>query len=168
MATKPRRGKNSPDLAPRTPVEEDPKSLLNQRSTTQDEQEALRSKDFRTINIDDLEMRIGLMARMVLEHYLRGKQLGPKDKCDIALRAISTLEGAKQEIVWRDELKKKPKTVDFELYAKERALKEQKLEKILLRRKEVKVLEAERAVQELQKQQLTTSTHNSEEENGET
>jgi len=149
--TKHKRGKGSMDVAARTPCDEDPKSLLNQRSTTLDEQLALGSKDFPLVNIDDLEMRIGLMARMVLEHYLRSKSLSPKDRCDIALRAISTLEGSKTEIVWRDNLKKKPKTVDFEVYAKERLIKEAKLEKILLRRKEVKVLQAEEALRELNK-----------------
>jgi len=149
--TKQRRGKGSIDLAPRTPCEEDPTSLLNKRSTTLDEQVALRSKEFRTVNIDDLEMRIGLMARIVLEHALRGNKLSPKDKCDVALRAISTLEGSKSEVVWRTELQKKPKTIDFELYSKERAIKEAKLEKILLRRKEVKVLQAEEALRELKK-----------------
>lgn len=145
------RGRDSNDLAPRTPCPEDPSSLLNQRSTTLDEQTALRSKDFHLINIDDLEMRIGLISRIVIEHALRGKLLSPKDKCDVALRAISTLEGSKQEITWRDDLKKKPKTIDFEVYSKERALKEQKLEKILLRRKEVRVLQAENALKELEK-----------------
>lgn len=144
----------STDVAPPSALKEDPSSILSRTSTTLDEQDALASRTFATVDINDLEMRIGLLARIILEHYLRSREMGAKEKCDVALRAITTLEGSKQEVTWRDELRKKPTKRSLEAYKRERADREERLKKILLRREEVRAAQAELALNSISKKDM--------------
>lgn len=136
------------DVAPPRPLPEAPESLLSKTSTILDEQEALRAVTFNTVNLAELEERIGLTARIILEHYLRtDKILAPKDKCDIAIRAITTLEGSKQEVTWRDRRLKEPPRKALSALKAEKERIADKLMKAALRKKEIQVMQAEAALQ---------------------
>jgi len=146
------------DVAKKTPIAEDPASILSKTSRTLDEQAALESRSFGIVNLDELEMRIGLQARTILEYFLRltreemrDLRVSIKDKADVALRAITTLEGSKQEIRWQDEMRKKPRRVSMTAYKKEREEKEKRLKSMLLRKKEVQIKQAEEALAEIER-----------------
>jgi hypothetical protein len=141
-----------PTTAPANPLPEDPDSLLSKTATVLNEQEALRAVNFNTINLEELEERIGLAARIVIEHYLRSAKLSPKDKCDIALRAVSTFEGSKQEVVWRDKRMRAPSKTTLLALRKEKEAITQKLLNAATRNKEIEVADAEVAVAELERQ----------------
>lgn len=128
---------------------EAPHSALSRTSTARDELDVLDAHTFDTINLEELEMKIGLAARIILEHSLRSKGLPPKDKCDIALRAITVLEGSKQEVTWRDELRKKPRRVTMKAYEAERRKVAAELLKVATRNKEVQVVQAEEALRRM-------------------
>lgn len=140
----------STDVAPPNPMPEAPNSLLSKTSTVLSEREALKLVTFESLNLPELEERIGLAARIVIEHYLRSSGLAPKDKCDIALRAISTLEGSRQEVTWRDERMKKPATSSLVALKAEKEKIASQLIDAALRKKEVKLVEAEKALKELE------------------
>ena len=141
------------DYAPPSPLEEDPDSLISKTSTTLEEQEALRALTFDTVDLAELEERIGIVARIVLEHYLRKpNMLGAKDKCDVALRAITTLEGSRQEVTWRDERLKKPKKVTMTAFKAEKEKAAEKLLKVAMRKKEIELKQAEMALEEIERQ----------------
>jgi len=154
------RALGSNDVAPSRALEEDPESLLNKTSTVLDEQEALRALTYDTVNLEELEARIGLASRIILEHYLRCTKLAAKDKCDIALRAITTLEGSKQEVVWRDKMMKKPSRVGLDALKKEKEKVAAKLLKAALRKKEIQVSHAEAALKEMGEKETAVEEQN--------
>jgi hypothetical protein len=135
------------DVTPAVPVPEAPDSIISRTAPALHEVAALDATALRDMfNIDELEMRIGLLSRIVIEHSLRNAQLSPREKADIALRAITVLEGSKQEVTWRDELARKPKPITIEAYKRERQERETRLKKMLLRKKEVQVRVGEEAL----------------------
>lgn len=128
-------------------MEEDPDSLLSKTSTTLDEQEALRAVTYNTVDLADLEERIGLASRIIIEHALRVKGgMSAKDKCDIALRAITTLEGSKQEVVWRDKRLKAPSRKTTVALKAEKEKIADRLLKVAMRNKELQIAHAEVAL----------------------
>ena len=141
------------DVAPARVMEEAPKSVLSRTSTIQDELDALDAKTYDTVNLEEVEMRIGLASRIVIEHALRSREarLSPREKCDIALRAITVLEGSRQEITWRDELRKRPQRKTIAALADERKKVADRIIKAAARRKEVQIAQAEEALKNLQK-----------------
>lgn len=138
------------DVAPPRTMEEDPDGLLSKTSTTQDEQRALDAKTYELADLAELEERIGIASRIVLEHALRipcrESGMTSKEKCDIALKAISTLEGTKQEVVWRERRMKKPTRVTVDALKKEKERVADRLMKVALRKKEVQLRQAEEAL----------------------
>lgn len=129
----------------------DPASLEN-KVTLQDEVDHLADDKLSLINIFEAEQRIGLMCRVVLEYGLRSRgKLTLREKMDFALRAITTLEGTKNTVEWREELRKRQVAPrDTATYARERAQIEQRLVGILTRRKELEKEDAERAIAALE------------------
>ncbi len=142
-----RRAVGQNDVADPRPMEEDPESLLSKTSTTLDEQEALRAVTYNTVDLGDLEERIGLASRIIIEHTLRSRGgMSKKDKCDIALRAITTLEGSKQEVVWRDKRLKAPSRTTTVALKAEKEKVANRLIKVALRNKELQIAHAEEAL----------------------
>jgi hypothetical protein len=140
------------DLAPPRPIPEAPDSILSKTSSVEDEQRELRAVNYSTVNLEELEERIGLTARIVLEHALRydNRMVSPKDKCDIALRAITVLEGSRQEVTWRDARLKAPtRTSTAAIKAEKKRIGDQ-LMKAALRKKEIQVAQAEKALEAME------------------
>ncbi len=140
------------------PVQEKPKSALSNTATIHEELEAVNATGFDLVNLNEIEMRIGLLSRIILEHTMRLQAhemklagMTQKDKADLALRAITVLEGQKSEVTWKEDLARKPKKVTLEQYKKEREIAEKSLKKILSRKKEVKIASAELALDQLRK-----------------
>lgn len=137
-------------------VEEKPCSALSNTASVQEEFEAVNATGFDLVNLNEIEMRIGLLSRIILEHSLRLQAhemklagMTQKDKADLALRAITVLEGQKSEVTWKEDLAKKPQKVTLEQYKREREEAEKTLKKILSRKKEVKLATAELALKNL-------------------
>jgi hypothetical protein len=149
------------DKAPSVPVDEDESSILSKTSRVQDEVDAAsapRSQPEQVVDLELVEMRIGLSSRTVLEYFLRltrdemrEMRVSLKDKADVALRCVTVFEGSKQEISWQEKLRSKPKHVSLVAYKKERERKEKRLKGMLLRKKEVQVRQAEEALAEIER-----------------
>jgi len=147
---------NADNMGKPKTIAEKPSSALSNTATVQEELEAVNATGFDLVNLNEIEMRIGLLSRIILEHTLRLQphemQLSGitlKDKVDLSLRAITTLEGQKSEVTWKESLAKKPQRVTLEQYKKEREEAEETLKKILKRKKEVKLASAELALAQL-------------------
>lgn len=111
-------------------MEEDPNSVLSKYPTYEEELDK-KYAEISDIPVIDVDRRIALIARIVLERALRSSgEMSRKDKADIALRAISTLEGikSKSEMWVHDEQKK---TVTIEEYEKERQAVEKRIKALL-------------------------------------
>lgn len=144
------------DIAPPRDVPENPSSILSKTSTYYEELTALNAITFDLVDLDDLEQRIGLRARIIIEYVmsldhaeLKMHGMSMKDKVDLALRSISTLEGSKQEVTWRETMAKKPRRVSVAALKREREQVEERLHKVLSRRAEVKKATAEDALNQL-------------------
>jgi hypothetical protein len=125
------------DKAPSVPVDEDESSILSKTSRVQDEVDAAsapRSQPEQVVDLELVEMRIGLSSRTVLEYF-----------------CVTVFEGSKQEISWQEKLRSKPKHVSLVAYKKERERKEKRLKGMLLRKKEVQVRQAEEALAEIER-----------------
>jgi hypothetical protein len=79
----------------------DPASVspaLAHTETFEDEVERLRDRDLSTVNIYEVDKRVALLGRIIIEGALRSKgQMSLREKADIALRAIQCLEGLKSK-----------------------------------------------------------------------
>ena len=151
MAT-PRKKPVPPPIPPRDGEDPpDPDSLTN-KVTLQDEVDYLADHNLGLVNIFEAEQRIGLMCRVVIEYGLRSRgKLTLREKMDFSLRAITTLEGTKNTVEWREELRKRQVAPrDTEAYAKERAQVERRLVDILTRKKDLERADAERALAALE------------------
>lgn len=116
-----------------------------------------RRKKLSVDDVVELDMRIAAASRRFLAWFLETTDIEMKkyaitagDKADKSIRCITALEGVKSEVTWRDELAKKPKNVSLEIYKKEREVAEERLKRILLRKKEVQITAAEEALKELE------------------
>ena len=110
-------------------------SVINKQESYLDKLERVDDMDFETVHILDIDRRLALISRFILEAALRSTgQLTLKDKADIAIRAINVVEGAKQRVeLWqRDMERETPRTV--EQYEAERQATEARL-RMLLERK---------------------------------
>lgn len=133
-------------------VPEAPESVLSTTSPTLDEVEELGDTELRLVSLYDVEKRIGLLARIILEAALRSRgQMSLKDKSDIALRAITVLEGSKQTVEWKQDMLKKPSPKSVEALEKEMKERQERLLKLLTRSKEVQVAEAQAALDAITK-----------------
>ena len=91
-------------------------SCVNRTAPYEDEMQALNSINLNTFNVIEVDRRIALLARIVLEGALRDPMITRKDKADLALRAISTLEGSRARTeLWIKE-EKGPIPIDVEAY----------------------------------------------------
>ena len=135
------------DVAPATPVPGAPASILDATSTTLANQEALGGlHDLGLVNVIELEQRIGLLARIIIEAAMR-EPTSLRDRAEIAVRAIQVLENARSTAPeWREALVKKAPPRAIEAYRAERTRVEERLKSILLRKKEVQVARAEEAL----------------------
>lgn len=118
-------------VMPEAPVD----SIVNKVPAYTDPLEGIDEMDLATVHIVEVDRRLALMGRFVLEAALRSKgQMSLKDKADIAIRTINVVEGAKQRVeLWaRDEAREVPRTV--EQYERERQEAEGRL-RMLLERK---------------------------------
>lgn len=98
------------------------------------------------VDLFEIEKRVGLLSRVVIEAALLGPMLSVKEKADIALRAITVLEGSKQQVEWRtDMLRKEPSKNALEVEA-EMKQREERLMRILTRRKQLQIAQAEAAI----------------------
>lgn len=138
-------------------MKEAPGSGLSKLTTIADDLKGLDAVTYETVNLQELEMRIGLAARIILEHTLRSPGLNPKDKCDIALRAITVLEGTKSEVTWRTELMRRPARKDTAILAQEKEVIAAKLIKAAMRRKEIQISQAEMALSAMEPAQDETN-----------
>lgn len=151
MATT-RKPRGSMDVAPMQEVEEAKESVLSKTSPTLDEVEALGDTELRLVSLYDVEKRIGLLARIILEAAMRSRgQMSLKDKADIALRSITVLEGSKQTVEWKQDMLKKPSPKSVEALEKEMKERQERLLKLLTRSKEVQVAEAQAALDAISK-----------------
>lgn len=77
-------------------VEDAPSSAISAYPTYEDELSAANG-DLDTVNIIEVDRRLALLARIILEGVMREGRgvMSPKDRGDLALRTISTLEGVK-------------------------------------------------------------------------
>lgn len=76
-------------------------SVLHRTAPYLDEVAALASVELRTFNVIECDRRIALLSRFVLEAALRDSMISRKDRADLALRAISALEGSKVRHLWQ-------------------------------------------------------------------
>lgn len=92
---------------PASPPELDPEyiknSIFNEAAPTLDEVDHLEQKHasilIPSVNPEELERRITLIARMVIEDALWKKgTMSVKEKADLALNAIRTFEGSKSKL----------------------------------------------------------------------
>ena len=134
--------------APSRPVTEAPDSVLSRTPTLKDELQALDATSYDLVNLEELEMKIGVIARIILEHTLRTGTLAPADKARIALESIRTLEGTKQ-VIWREDMLNKPKRKTIEALEKEKEKLTKNLLKVAMRKKEVQIHKAEVALKAL-------------------
>lgn len=119
------------------PLPEAPaRSAVNQPAETYtDPTDGIDGVDLDKVHIIEIDRRLALMGRLVLEAALRSRdRMSLKDKADIAIRTINVVEGAKQRVeLWaRDMEREVPKTV--EQYEAERQAVEARL-RMLLERK---------------------------------
>lgn len=132
-ARKTSRGYIRPQAAPPVPVgDAPPTSCLHKTAPYEDEVDALDSYDFATFNVLEVDRRIALLARIVLEAALRDKSMSRKDKADLALRAINTLEGTKSQLWVKDA--SKPIPIDVDTYEREMIAVEAEIKKLAARR----------------------------------
>jgi len=114
-------------------------SIFNKSAPTLSEIDHLKQNSLSTIlegvNVPHLERRITLLARLVLEDTLWTKDgLTKKERADIALTAIRTLEGSKSTIWLEDPNEKNlPKTA--EAMHKEKGIIEARLDALLQSRR---------------------------------
>lgn len=137
------------DQANPSPIPEAPDSSLS-RTAPLIEDIAIQG-DLNLVNLVESEKRIGLLSRIILEASLRAPRstLTLREKADIALRAISVLEGSKAQVTWKEELLKKPTPKTVEQYEAERAQRERSLTDLLLRSKTIRAAQVEEALKEL-------------------
>lgn len=137
------------DQAIPSPIPEAPDSALS-RTAPFIEDVAIQG-DLNLVNLVEAEKRIGLLSRIILEASLRAPRstLTLREKADIALRAISVLEGSKQQVVWKEELLKKPTPKTVEQYEAERAQRERSLTDLLLRSKAIRAAQVEEVLKEM-------------------
>jgi len=130
-------------------IAEAPESVLSKTATVAADAAALG--DFEQVNLLELEKRIGLLTRIIIEAALRAPvfQMTLKDKADVALRAITVLEGSKQQIQWRDDMLRKPAPKSVEAYEEEMKQREARVMKLLMRRKEIQVRDAQLALDQV-------------------
>jgi len=73
-------------------------TTLANTDTLEDEIERLRDRNLDTVNIYEVDKRVALLGRVIIEGALRSKgQMSLREKADIALRAIQCLEGLKSK-----------------------------------------------------------------------
>ncbi len=102
--------KDPPDVAPKN-------SILQHAAPTLDDVDALTGGDLENmldiVDIDTVEKRITLLSRLVIEKMLWNKSitingvqinaLTAKERADLAIKAIQTLEGTKKTLWVKDE-----------------------------------------------------------------
>lgn len=121
-----------PVVMPEAPAD----SIVNDQPDPLDQ---IDSIDFDAVHIVEVDRKLALMGRFVLEAALKSKgQMSLKDKADIAIRTINVVEGAKQRVeLWaRDMEREVPKTV--EQYERERQEAEARLRMLLERKSTLK------------------------------
>ena len=96
-----------------------PDSCLQRTAPYLDEAAALDSVNLDTFNVVEVDRRLSLLSRFILEKVLREGRLPNKDMADLALRTINTLEGSKvrSELWVRDD--EAPIPIDVEAYENE-------------------------------------------------
>lgn len=135
---------NPPDISAKN-------SIFNSAAPTLSEVDHMEQTALSTImegvDIPHLERRITLIARLVLEDTLWSKEgLTKKERAEIALNAIRTLEGSKSTLWVEDPTSKNiPKTT--EAMQKEKARIEERLERLLHKRSTLKKVVAEAALE---------------------
>lgn len=127
-----------PDAPPKKVDVAPSDSVINRTAPYLDEVATLDSRTLESFNVLEVDRRIALLSRMVLESALRADpaHIPLKDRADLALRAINTLEGARSRSdLWKKE-ESAPVPIDVEAYEVEVKETEQRMEKLLARSKQ--------------------------------
>jgi len=73
-----------------------------------------------SVNKESLEGRISVLARLIIEETLWQREgLSKRERCEIALQAIRTLEGTKSAVAVKDDRPEVPKTQEELAHAKD-------------------------------------------------
>lgn len=145
-----------PDVAP-------PNSILQHTAPTFDDVEVLTGGDLSqvmaVVEMEEVEKRITLISRLIIEKALwnQNKVMTMKERADLAIKAIATIEGTKNRLWVRDEDETMPRSeeaiqaeIDASTERLEKVLSEEKRLKLKASTKEKRRIEAAVQVAEAQ------------------
>jgi hypothetical protein len=137
-----KRGYVREQAAPAKKVPNAPRdSCLHRTAPYEDEAAALDAIDLNTFNVIEVDRRLSLLSRFAVEAFLRDPRATRKDKADIGLRAINTLEGSKvRSELWLKETEG-PIPIDVETYEAELIKVEQEIKELAAHKKQKEAAE---------------------------
>jgi hypothetical protein len=147
-----------PDIAP-------PNSILQYTAPTYDDVHKLTDGDLsqvmNVVEMEEVERRITLIARLIIEKALwnKDKVMSMKERADLAIKAIATIEGTKNRLWIRDDAETMPRSeeeLQAEIDASTKRLKKILNEEKRLGGREKKRIEAAVRVAEAQAQRGQT------------